>query len=92
MKTLVRVHVMLPREVVDEIDSALENESRSQYVLKAIESQLSHDRQREALEALRAAEPPTDTPPEWATPEGSALWVHNLRRNRSFNTEFQENE
>ena len=65
MKTLVRVHVMLPREVVDEIDSRLREESRSQYVLKAIESELIHDRQREALAALREADPPTDTPPEW---------------------------
>ena len=92
MKPLVRVHVMLPREVLDEIDSTLENESRSQYVLKAIEWQLINDRQRRALAALRDVDPPTDTPPEWATPEGSALWVHNLRRNRSFGAEFRTNE
>ena len=65
MKTLVRVHVMLPREVLDEIDRTIEDGSRSQWVLKAIEWQLS-----EVAPELCPVDWDTTLPPDQISPLG----------------------
>jgi metal-responsive CopG/Arc/MetJ family transcriptional regulator len=82
MKELVRTHVLLPRPLVEAVDTLVGQRRRSRFVEDAVEEKLARERQLQALRALKAsAGVLADADyPEWATPEKTSAWVHNLRQ------------
>ena len=75
----VRTHIVLPRELLTEIDAAAGNRQRSEYIIEALQEKLSHDRLGAALEQTAGILDLADYP-EWETPEKVSEWVHRLRR------------
>jgi metal-responsive CopG/Arc/MetJ family transcriptional regulator len=74
----VRTNLLLPRDLVDEVDHFAGPRGRSRYVAEALRARIKRDRLREVVErtagALRAEEYP-----HWSTPEKVVEWVRELR-------------
>ena len=74
----VRTHVVLPVDLVHQIDQLVGKRKRSAFIEDAVEARLRRERLRRALErtagALKGA-----LPPEWETPEKTREWVRELR-------------
>ena len=84
MKTLVRTHLMLPKELVEETDRVFGARKRSEIITALLEERLRQERFRQAVEALLASHPGThEVPEEWNTSEGAAAWVRALREDWS---------
>jgi len=78
---LVRTHVVLPEEIIQEIDALVGRRGRSRFISEALVTQLANARQRRLAKAVRelAKVLPEAGPPEWATSESIRQWVHDLR-------------
>lgn len=74
-----RAHVILPEELVNEVDQAAGTRKRSAFVEAAVREKLARQRQSEALRGLAGILAPADYP-EWATPEQTSAWVRAQRR------------
>ncbi len=74
-----RTHVILPDELVGEIDELVGKRKRSQFIAGAVEERLRRELLLQAYDAVVGSlkEPRI---PEWATPESSAAWVREQRR------------
>ncbi|HSI99323.1 MAG TPA: hypothetical protein VLA59_02935 [Patescibacteria group bacterium] len=74
----VRTNLLLPKELVEEVDHFAGPRGRSRYVAEALAEKLRRDRLREAVAAtsgsLRAADYP-----HWRTSEDVVAWVRRLR-------------
>lgn len=79
---LVRTHVVLPEELVQEIDALVGRRGRSRYVTQALEERLSRERRSAAARAFVGSIKEGEVP-EWDTAESAAKWVHDLRRTKS---------
>jgi len=79
MKETMRTHVHVPRDLVEAIDRVAGKRKRSEFVTEALREKLARERQKEALAATAGALAAADYP-EWATPEKTSQWVHDLRR------------
>jgi len=71
-----RVHIVIPKELTDEIDSLVSERSRSAFICNAVREKLVREKQIKALERLKNR-PFKGGPKEWAT--DSAGWVRRLR-------------
>jgi hypothetical protein len=82
VKEVVRTHILLPRPLVQEIDTLVGQRRRSRFVEEAIEEKLRRARQLRALQGLQHGTDvlPADEYPHWAAPEKTSEWVHDLRR------------
>jgi len=78
-----RIHIVLPEEVVEELDRVAGKRGRSNFIQQALANRLRHERQMAAIRY--AAEHPLDRSdhPYWSTPEKVSEWVHNLRHESS---------
>lgn len=82
MGDMVRTHVLLPRELLTQIDKRVGPRRRSEFVAETLRKELDrvnlidlfHAAQREARERGHAGDPP-----EWSTPEGTIAWVRAMR-------------
>jgi hypothetical protein len=72
-----RTHIVIPQELVMEIDTLVGKRSRSTFLTQAAEKELMRLRQIKALEGAAGAWKDKD-PPELK--QGSAKWVKKLRR------------
>ena len=72
----VRTNLMLPKDLVDEVDLFAGPRGRSRYVAEALEARLKRDRLREAMESTAGA---WKDRPEFATSEMVVDWVRALR-------------
>ena len=72
-----RAHVVLPEEVVEQIDELVGARGRSEFIAKAAVLELKRMRQLKAIEEARGSWKDKDHP-ELAG--GSARWVRKLRR------------
>ena len=74
-----RTHVVLPDDLVREVDEQVGARKRSEFIEKAIRAQLRRDKQWDAIEksfgVLKGR-----TPEYWSTPEKTTQWVHDLRK------------
>jgi len=74
----VRTNLLLPKELVEEVDRYAGPRGRSRYVAEALADRLRGDRLREAIEstagALRGA-----NYPHWESSEAVVAWVRELR-------------
>lgn len=80
--TGVRTHVVLPAELLREVDEAAGQRRRSDYIVEALREKLARDRQDIALRQTAGILDLADYP-EWDTPEKTSAWV---RRSRSQDT------
>jgi len=79
MTTPMRAHMILPEDLLEEVDRVAGKRKRSRFVESAIREKLS----REALAtALRESAGAIDLEayPEWETPEDVSAWVRASRR------------
>lgn len=73
-----RAHVVLPDTLLQEVDARVGQRRRSEFIQQAIEEKLNVLRRVEAFEHAIAT--PTVGIPEWETPESTAAWVRQIRR------------
>ncbi len=86
MKEMMRTHVLLPRELVEELDRLAGQRKRSRFVEEAIAEKIAHQRQATALEQYAGILDPAKHP-EWSTPEKTSAWVRKLREEADKATE-----
>lgn len=72
-----RVHVVIPKELTDEVDAFVSQRSRSAFICDAVREKLIREKQAKALEKLKSS-PFKGGPKEWET--DSAGWVRRLRK------------
>jgi hypothetical protein len=73
-----RTNLVLPEELVAEVDRIAGPRMRSAYVAEAVEARLRRDRLREVAERTAGAWSAADYP-EFATPEAVVAWVRARR-------------
>lgn len=78
----VRAHVVLPRELVEAVDSLVGQRKRSEFVEAALREKVARERLGKALKTSAGILNPADYP-EWSTPEKTSEWVHALRTGES---------
>lgn len=75
----VRTHILVPRDLVEEVDRIAGQRKRSEFFVEAVQEKLLRERQKEALAATAGALAGSHHP-EWETPEKTSQWVHDRRR------------
>jgi hypothetical protein len=75
-----RAHIVLPEELVAEIDRLAGPRGRSRFIEEAVRAKVQHEKQRLALDMVLSM-PPSDAKkyPYWRTPEDVSRWVHKMR-------------
>jgi predicted transcriptional regulator len=74
-----RTHIVLPREVVDEVDRLVGHRRRSQFMTEAVREKLRREKLAAALAVTAGVLKDADLP-HWATPEATSAWVRELRQ------------
>jgi metal-responsive CopG/Arc/MetJ family transcriptional regulator len=74
----VRTNLLLPRELVDEVDHFAGERGRSRYVAEALRARLKRDRLKEAIERTAGAWSAEDYP-EFSTSDKVVEWVRARR-------------
>jgi metal-responsive CopG/Arc/MetJ family transcriptional regulator len=82
----IRTHVVLPKELVEEVDELVGQRKRSAYIAEAVEAKVAHDRFGKALKESVGILSAEDYP-EWETPERISAWVRELRNEADEGTE-----
>jgi Arc/MetJ-type ribon-helix-helix transcriptional regulator len=77
---MARTHVILPDEILDEIDERVGKRKRSEFIAAAAEKELKRQRRIEAARKAGGSLRDADTPPEWVTTATAAEWVRSIRR------------
>ncbi|HLB38628.1 MAG TPA: hypothetical protein VJL31_18810 [Gemmatimonadales bacterium] len=75
----VRTNLVLPRELVAEVDRIAGPRGRSRFVAEALEQAVRRERQRAAMRAgvgMLANEPDLE---HWSTPDRVVAWVYEQR-------------
>ena len=72
-----RTHIVIPRQLVAEIDTVVGKRGRSAFLTQAAEKELMRLRQIRALEAAAGSWKDKDHP---ELKQGAAKWVRKLRR------------
>jgi hypothetical protein len=73
---MTRAHVILPEELIDEIDRRVGRRKRSQFISDTLDAEL---RRIEAAEAAGGSLRDVDVP-GWESAESTIEWVRQLRR------------
>lgn len=79
VRMAVRTNLLLPKELVDEVDRYAGPRGRSRYVADALTDKLRRDRLREAIEATAGSINVADYP-QWRTSDDVVAWIRELRR------------
>jgi hypothetical protein len=74
-----RAHVVLPEELVEEIDRVAGKRKRSHFLEAAVREKLAREALSVALREAAGSLDPADYP-QWVTPQASSEWVRNSRR------------
>lgn len=78
MRMSVRTNLLLPKELVEEVDHFAGERGRSRYVAEALRARLKRDRLKEAIEKTAGAWSAEEYP-EFATSEKVVEWVRARR-------------
>lgn len=73
-----RTHVLLPENLVGEIDGLVGPRARSRFIAEAVEGEVRRRRLRAALREMDGDLADVDIP-GWETPEAAAEWVRAIR-------------
>ena len=73
-----RTHVVLPDDLVEDVDNLVGKRNRSRFIAEVVAERLRRER---LIRAIREGAGSLDMTrhPEWATPEKVAEWVRELR-------------
>jgi hypothetical protein len=82
-----RIHIILPDELVAEIDALAGPGKRSEYITDVLETKVRSERLRETIRRGAGILRDEDYP-HWSTPEKIAAWV---RDGRSIPSSFEKN-
>ena len=74
----VRTNLLLPKDLVDEVDHFAGTRGRSRYVADALRARLRRDRLGEMIDKTAGVLRPEDYP-EWSTSEQVVEWVRARR-------------
>jgi metal-responsive CopG/Arc/MetJ family transcriptional regulator len=74
----VRTNLLLPKELVEEVDHFAGQRGRSRYVAEALRARLKRDRLKEAIRKTAGVLRVEDYP-EWSTSEKVVEWVRARR-------------
>lgn len=74
----VRTNLLLPEDLVEEVDRIAGHRNRSRYVAEAVRARVKRDRLREAVGRSFGVLKAEDYP-HWATSEQVVEWVRALR-------------
>ncbi|HET7703174.1 MAG TPA: hypothetical protein VFK35_07230 [Candidatus Limnocylindrales bacterium] len=74
----VRTNLLLPKDLVEQVDHFAGERGRSRYVAEALRARLKRDRLKEAI-ARTAGVLRAEEYPEWATSEQVVDWVRARR-------------
>ena len=83
MATSARAHVVLPEDLIEEVDRIAGKRKRSHFVEEAIRDKLRRERLAVVLKESAGSLNPADYP-EWSTPEKVSEWVRSRRRGDDF--------
>lgn len=78
-KTHRRAHVVMPQELVEEVDALVGQRRRSHFITEAVEEKLGRRRLKATLAQMNGALSAVEVP-GWETPEAAAAWVRSLRQ------------
>lgn len=78
----VRTNLLLPADLVAEVDAVAGPRNRSRYVAEALRARLRADRLRRAVEATAGVLRP-DAYPDWGSSDDVVAWVHARREERT---------
>jgi hypothetical protein len=73
-----RAHVVIPEELLREVDTLVGPRRRSEFFVDAAREKIARERLRIAAHDLAGSLKDEDTP-DWDTPEATSAWVHSLR-------------
>jgi len=73
-----RVHVVIPKELLIEIDALVGPRRRSEFLVDAARKKVARERLRKAAHEYAGALKDTHIP-GWETPRAASAWVHALR-------------
>ena len=76
-----RAHVVMPSDLLREVDALVGRRKRSEFIQEAIEEKLGRLRRVEAFERVVGSVADGDVP-EWETRESTAEWLRALRQDR----------
>lgn len=76
---MTRAHIVLPDELIRQVDAAVGKRKRSRFVADALREKLKREALLIALEKT-AGILSAESHPEWATSRKAAAWVHETRR------------
>lgn len=79
MAEMMRTHVLLPVELVNEVDRRAGARRRSEFIAAAIAQELRRRRLLEAYDEFAGSLPDGEVP-EWETRESTIEWVRAQRR------------
>jgi hypothetical protein len=74
-----RAHVIVPDDLIAEVDALVGPRKRSEFIAEAMREKLRRERLTAAAEAAAGSLVGVDTP-GWETPESTSEWVRSLRR------------
>lgn len=74
-----RVHIVLPTDVLADVDDLVGPRERSRFVAEATRELVRRKRMLKAFDEMAGSLVGAGTPPEWETPEGTDAWVRGLR-------------
>jgi len=75
----VRTHIVIPKDMVEEVDRLVGPRRRSEFIAEAVKEKLAHERLLQAALRIGGSLADVDTP-GWETPESTVAWVRALRR------------
>ncbi len=78
-ENLTRAHVVMPKEVVEEVDRLVGQRRRSRFMTEAVKEKLVRARLASAARLVQGSLADEETP-GWETPEAASAWVRSLRR------------
>jgi hypothetical protein len=76
---MTRAHVILPEDLIDDIDRRVGRRKRSQFISETLDAELRRLRRIEAAEAAGGSLRDVDVP-GWESAESSIAWLRQLRR------------
>jgi hypothetical protein len=74
-----RAHIVVPDELIAEVDAQVGQRKRSRFIVEAIEEKLRNISALEAFDAVAGSLVGVDIP-GWETPESATEWVRAMRR------------
>ncbi len=78
-KDRLRTHVIVPEDLLREVDALVGNRKRSDFFVEAAREKMDRVKLQRAAHELAGFLRDADIP-HWQTPEASAAWVRSLRR------------